>query len=294
MAVVSPQKPDPGSAIFFMLLLQMVQKSQSAAAATQDTSSEENSFATIMRFLLGEDTEHSPLRQNDFKLTDLASTFGREAHPFTLNVGLRNAVTPRPGLNDALNRGIQTAFQQCDAMGYRIGAKGENGRIDCSGFVARAVTAALREARSVTGETNTSRLAAQFVNSSEGQLLAASKYGTVREGQDLINHLRATNGAGTTILTMDKGEYRHDRGRAIGIDHVVIVSNGVVYESSSGQGVHKTNLSEWLKRDHGKVYGVDLAQVVENAASGPAPASPQVRFAAAPSSTGPTLTPAGV
>jgi len=290
MAVVSPQtKPDEGSSIFFMLLLQMVQKGLSSSAAVENNSPEENGFGNVMRFLLGEGTENAAQSQNNFNLFSLTSNYNREAHPFDLNTGgIRASVTPRAGLNDALNRGIQNAFQQCDAMGYGMGAKGGNGRIDCSGFVSRAITTALREALNVTGETNTTRLAAQFANSSEGQLLAAAKYGTVREGQNLLDYLRTPNGAAaTTILTMDTGQRNHDRGRAIGIDHVVIISNGVVYESSSGQGVHKTNLTDWLKRDHGKVYGVDLSQVVENATS--APASPQTRVAAAPALAGPAL-----
>lgn len=80
------------------------------------------------------------------------------------------------------------------------------------------------------------------------------------------------------VIGLDTGQHAHDRGRRLGIDHIVSTYMGadgrlMVTESSSdkrpGGGVHDTPYEEWYARNKGhKLYGASLVPLLQGGSAG--------------------------
>ena len=174
-----------------------------------------------------------------------------------------------------LSDGIEAAAELAVARGVRYGmgakANGDNFRsIDCSGLVHYTLQAALgREAASA------------MANHSEGQVVALMR----RAGGSLDEtQLNADNVVEGMVIGIDSGDRGFDRGRELGIDHVVITYRDsetgemMVAESRGGRGAMVTDFDDWLAMAHRRGYeltAVDSAalrpDILENSGSrGPA------------------------
>lgn len=180
----------------------------------------------------------------------------------------------REQLRGSLNQRIESLTNSMKGVGYGLGARGGN-RIDCSGFVAKAVSAAVagtREGVYVTDGKGTvvkasldTRLAGEFNTTSEGQLNALLRRDLRIITQDnLRQEMR-----GGMVIAMDTGHKGFDAGRRFGIDHVVITyedKNGklwVAQSSSKEGGVNKVPAEQWLakwEKSGAKLYAADLTE----------------------------------
>lgn len=155
------------------------------------------------------------------------------------------------GNREQLSDGIEAAAELAVARGVRYGmgakANGDNfSSIDCSGLVHYTLQAALgREAASA------------MANHSEGQVVALMR----RAGGALDEtELNADNVVEGMVIGIDSGDRGFDRGRELGIDHVVITYRDsetgemMVAESRGGRGAMVTDFDDWLEMAHRRGY----------------------------------------
>lgn len=174
------------------------------------------------------------------------------------------ASTSDAALRATLSLGIERYTKQSmdRGVGYKLGAKGEGNKIDCSGFVDKSIKNAMNAAL----PEGCKSLSSTFTTHSDGQVSGlAQKTGFMLSGADVnLSNLKAG-----MVIGIDSGDNVWDRGRQNGIDHV-----GIVYadsqtgklmfaESRGGKGVDTTPLDEWLKKAEKEKYSLFASDVVK-------------------------------
>lgn len=262
-------KPENGMNSLWIALL--------ALFTNNNSENGENILAEILRALTGEDQEE-PLNSTFARAHNYTGERSFETTPSPLRISIVSTPLPpdtpaEDQVRHAMSDGIRATLQAYAGTPYLMGGKSSEG-IDCSGFVAKAITTAINNIPDEVNLQNEghARITVGFngsamQTSSEGQLQALIARGAdVLDTQGIKNNLR-----GGMVLCMDTGEHGWDGGRKHGIDHVVITYEGTdgkiyVAQSSGGQGVNSELASDYIKRfeDKGtKFLGVDLVEMAK-------------------------------
>jgi hypothetical protein len=193
-------------------------------------------------------------------------------------------------VRDIISDGIEEYTNDCIRRGVRYGFGDRTGttRIDCSGFVHNATREGYDDLQTGRGR----RASTGFLNtSSEGQIDAVFRAtGTmIRDGEVQLDSLEAG-----MIIGLDTGRKSWDRGRARGIDHVVVTYTDsrtgklMIAESCGGVGVRRMEADQWLERMRNRygnrlhLFATDLAEMADGqglVAKAEQPAVPPTRNA---------------
>ena len=192
------------------------------------------------------------------------------------------------------------AQQNQGKVGYKMGNKSlSSGLIDCSGWVATTNRSMMQQVNAAAGTEVFSKKDMAAVNdSSEGIIANVGK----KTGQILNKEqLTQTGLKEGMMIGMDTGPREHDRGRAMGIDHIVQTVRDpktgqlmISQSSSSGKGVSLTPADAWLAQQNkskNKLFGVDPFTMVDK--TDPAVQEKVAKNLPTAKATAPGTTPAG-
>lgn len=179
---------------------------------------------------------------------------------------------------DAMNRGVR----------YQMGARNSSsGKIDCSGWVTEMSLAMMRNVNEQAGKEVFSKQAQAVITrggTSEGIIQSVGR----ATGEILTNEALSPDKVREGMLIgMDTGPTKHDRGRQLGIDHIVqtfrdpktgrmMVSESTGAKGKDGKnGVRVRDYEEWYAEQNtkAKLFGVDPTRLADAQAA--ASLSPQ-------------------
>jgi hypothetical protein len=216
--------------------------------------------------------DFDPLNPRDY-IPDVVENAVSDAYNGTRRT-LRDAWRAvNPYFDSVTNAMSDFATEVAGRFRYRMGAKGEGGFIDCSGFIQMAVRNVTQELvdNNVISAGTATRIRGIFNNNSEGQITAMARYGTMLNE----DQLRANGLCEGMVLAIDTGQHRHDAGRALGIDHIAYCFRGedgrlMIAESRSGAGTTVSEAQGWFERyaARGTVMGVRMDEVINTMAGG--------------------------
>lgn len=193
------------------------------------------------------------------------STLPEKAEPVKLSKQERRDIeSDRESVRKSICKSISNVTENLLGTKYVFGGKDaqKDGGIDCSGFVAKAIAKAVKDAGGLLDENITASLKTH----SDGQFAALAKRDLpVMRERELRRNIQ-----GGMVILLDRGDKGWDRGRERGGDHIVVTTehNGVVYvsESAGKVGVRWTPADEWFKKfpeNKVKFYGVDLVDLAD-------------------------------
>jgi len=228
--------------------------------------------------------------QREIVLSQSGSFNFETADELLADEGSREAVIEAT-VRTAVSIGIENYAEASEDANvqYRMGAKaGGAGGIDCSGFVSKAIQHAMGGVRDgVNIEASDLSARASFNDNVLNAVKTSSEYQIHNLGKDTgilaDSEVTTENIRAGMVIGMDTGPKNFDRGRPLGIDHVVITYRDtetgkmmVAQSSSSGGGVNTMPLDDyeengetkdgWLTkaRERGHtLYGVDVVQLAE-------------------------------
>lgn len=138
---------------------------------------------------------------------------------------------------------------------YKMGAKEPGlGSVDCSGWVAHTLRSA--------GKGGYDGL------NSEDQTMKAINDGRQVSLAEAKKHPR-----GGLVIGLDQGSKAHDKGRRVGIDHVVVTyrdrktGNVMVSEASSSKGVHSVPFDKWVSYHESKGHKFFIGDIGDGSSS---------------------------
>ncbi len=223
-------------------------------------------MATLAPTLLPEKPSPSSTNQNVIPLTKLTRVILPDRSVKTVDLTKDQNMPDEKTIRETFNRSIHRLLTKTDGMGYGLKADGRNGRINCSHFVAKGLQFAKRD---LDHHLEINLDLEGMSTTSSGIFWTFAKSGKYLQGQD-INTDTIKSGM---VLTVDSGPKGYDKGRPLGIDHILITYRDqktnvlMVAQSETGRGPHATPLDDWLeiarKRNY-KLFATDpLTKIAE-------------------------------
>lgn len=179
-------------------------------------------------------------------------TFDNTVQSLNASLGIKSP-NAQQGYGASLYNRTQEMIQR--GVRYGMGARGlNNSQIDCSGFVGASQAEAMEAANKQAGKEVFPKSLIDSVRNttSEEIITKVSKATGVMLRNEQVNANTLQEGM---IIGLDTGPKKHDKGRPLGIDHIVQVvvnpetGRKMIAESTSGKGVITTPIEQWLAKN---------------------------------------------
>ncbi|MDD3019708.1 MAG: hypothetical protein PHX61_01855 [Alphaproteobacteria bacterium] len=223
-------------------------------------------IAAMTPSLLPEGVPPAPMSQNVSPITEPIRVILPDRSVKTVDLTKDQKLPSEKTIRETFNRSINRLLTKTDGMRYGFKADGRNGRINCSHFVAKGLQFAKKD---LDHHLEINLDLGGMSTTSSGIFWTFAKSGKYLKGQDINPD---TIKAGM-VLTVDSGPKGYDRGRPLGIDHILITYRDqktnilMVAQSETGRGPHATPLDDWLKiaqKRNYKLFATDpLTKIAE-------------------------------